>query len=280
MFSNQSKIVAHIGFAALILIMLAAISIAYIQITNSQTHIDQLVQNQQIKINLVTTIHTTVQGRQEELIQIQHAQDPFERDQAFQRFTELASEHLMAREYLSTLLTEETEKIIFDKIIKLTAKASLTHRQLIDLIRVDEFDKAHDILVGKSFPAHNALLNLTRNFLEHEHQLSAHEIDLARNKFHNTIGLLLLMFVFAVFACIFIAVKVLRTIKHAENALFAQATLQSISDAVITTDATGKIIYTNGKALSLLDTNTSIAIGQQLTDALKHQNNCLIPNIT
>ncbi len=280
MFSNQSKIVAHIGFTALILIMLAAISIAYIQITNSQSHIDQLVQNQQIKINLVTTIHTTVQGRQEELIQIQHAQDPFERDQAFQRFTELASEHLMAREYLSTLLTEETEKIIFDKIIELTAKAAFTHRQLIDLIRADEFDKAHDILVGKSFPVHNTLLNLTRKFLEHEHQLSAHEIDLARNKFHNTIGLLLLMFVFAVFACIFIAVKVLRTIKHAENALFAQATLQSISDAVITTDATGKIIYTNGKALSLLDTNTSIAIGQQLTDALKHQNNCLIPNIT
>jgi diguanylate cyclase (GGDEF)-like protein/PAS domain S-box-containing protein len=280
MFSNQSKYFAHVGFAALILIMLAAISIAYIQITNSQTHIDQLVHNQHKKINLATIIYSTAQERQEELIQIQHLQDPFERDQAFQRFTQLASEHLLAREQLAALLTGKTEIIMLDKIIELTSQSAFTHRQLIDLVSSDEFDKAHDILIEQSFPIHNMLLNQTRKFLEHEHKMSDYEISLARKKFHKTIGLLLLMFVLAVFACIFIAITVLRKMKQAENALFAQSTLQSIGDAVITTDAAGKIIYTNGKALSLLDTDTSIVIGQPLTDALKHQNNCLIPSIT
>ncbi len=279
LFPTQSKLVIDGGFIALVLIIVAAISIAYAQISSNLARIDKIVNTQHLKINLATAIYSTTQERQEQLIQLQHAKDPFVRDAAFLQFTELASQHLNARKQLAKLITGENEKKMFDKIIELAGQSSLTHRQLIELVNNGEFDKAHDALVEQSFPVHSALLKQTRDFLKHEQYITEREINHARGDFRDTLGLLVLMLGFAVVTCIYIAITVTRRIKRADNLLFAQTTLESIGDAVITTDAAGRIIYTNGKALSLLKTKSSEVIGKKLSDALNHHNQCLIPDI-
>lgn len=280
MLSSQSKRVIASAFAVLLLILLAAISITYSQISSNLERFDKLVNAQHIKINLATSIFSTIQQQQASLIRIQYTQDAAKRNQRMSEFTRQASEDRQARRQLADLLTGNTEKKMFDNIIELTSQTSLNYRRLTELINDGKFEKAQDTLIEQSLPLHNALLKQTRDFLKHEQYMSDRVISQARNKFNHTLGLLVLMLVIATCTCIYIAITVARRIQQADNLLFAQATLESIGDAVITTDARGKIIYTNGKALSLLDTKSNNVIGQHLADMLNHHDQRLIADIT
>lgn len=278
--STRSKLVIDGAFAVLILIVFSVIFIAYSQISSNLSQIDQVINHQHRKIDLATAIYSTAEERQEQLIQIQHASDPFERDEALQRFSELASDHLLAREQLARLINGQTEKTMFGKIIELAGLSSLAHRELITLLSNNQSAESHEALVKKSFPAHSALLKQIRAFLEYEQLMSEREIEQARKRFDNVLSLLALMLIFAVFICIFIVISVTRRMKQADNMLFAQTTLESIGDAVITTNATGRIIYTNGKASSLLNIKVRELMGKQLSDAFQNGHQSLTPDIT
>lgn len=276
--SSLSKRLIYSAFAVLLLIILAAISIAYSQISSNLQRIDKLVSAQHTKINLATTIVSGIQ-QQETLMRIQHIQDAARRDQLVSEFIRQSSENRQARQQLAGLLTGNTEKEMFDNIIELASQTSLNHHRLIELFNDGGFETAQDILIEQSLPLHDALLKQTGEFLKHEQDMSARVISQARNKFNHTLGLLVLMLGLATCTCIYIAITVVQRVKRADNLLFAQATLESIGDAVITTDAHGKIIYTNGKALSLLDTKSYNVIGKHLADMLKHHDQRLIADI-
>jgi len=262
MFSNHSKYVVASGFAAIMVLMTAVIAVGYSRMTDSAHTIEQLVDVQNRKTNLVLAMYRAVRERSLLLLRMAHTADPFERDRYFLRAQEEASRYIAARQALSELLHRKEEKALYAKLRQLTTAATSLHQRVVDLLAEERPAEAMSVLVNEAIPARAKVLHLMEDMLEFQQRTTSEALAAARMAYRDTLHLLVLMILAALGIGLAITVVVIRKISKAEDALVAEVTLQSIDDAVITTDASGHISYINGKAAVLTGHPSEFAVGK------------------
>jgi diguanylate cyclase (GGDEF)-like protein/PAS domain S-box-containing protein len=180
-------------------------------------------------------------------------EDPFEKDEAFQRYKIYATEFVKAREQLQGMPLSEEERKTLQESLRLIAQTSAAQEKVVKLVESGDTLAAQRVLLEDVIPAQDKVFVQYSRLLDMQRNSTSQSMAEADASFRFATLFMLLSGAFAVLIVMGVTASVIRRTRGIENALFqekelAQVTLHSIGDAVITTDEKGRVDYLNHAA--------------------------------
>ena len=268
MFSDRSKYFIAGGFSAVMVLMLVVILIGYTQMTRIMQDSAQLVNKQTHKTHLVMMMYSSVRERSVSLLRMAIMDDPFKRDREYLHFNELATQYVINRDALSKLLESPREREFFQTLRTLAEASAPLQVQVVELLLEDRKKEAHALLKDKAIPRQQKMLSLLNEMLDNQELEVKNSVALSRRNDRDTALVMGLLIVSSALIGFAIIRFVVRKTAMAEQALIAKVAFESIGDAVITTNATGKVSYLNRQAQQLIGQDEKDVLGHLLDDVL------------
>jgi len=226
-------------------LMMAVVLVGYKQMSEIHNRMELIVNKYNAKTGHITTMYTAARERSISLLRMLDMDDPFDRDEEYIHFNKLATRFALARIELAKLGLDANEEAYSSEQYQLTQAAMPQLEDVAELLFNDRTPEATRLLLDSAIPAQDLVLEQLSRMLEYQERASKKSMEMANISYRETMLQIGLLALGAFIIGISIALFVIRRIERASDALFAQVTLESISDAVITTDATGKINYLN-----------------------------------
>ncbi|GEM_PF-3362072 len=268
MFSDRSRYVIVGGFSAVMLLMLTVILIGYTQMTQNMRLSERLVSNQTKKNNHVMLMYSAVRERSASLLRMVVSDDPFERDNEYLHFNALATQFVVNRDALYELLETRREKEFFQTQRMLTEASAPLQDQVAALLIDDHDEEAIALLRDRAMPAQQKVLVFLHDMLEWQEQEVKRAIARAYSSDRDTAVVMGFLVVVSALIALVIIRFVVRKTDLAEQALIAKVTFESIGDAVITTNVSGRISYLNRRAQQLTGWEEADVLGRPLDEVL------------
>ncbi len=266
MFSNHPKYVMLLGFIAVMLMMMAVVFVGYQQLSANNRSMETIVNNHNAKTGYIITMYVAARERSISLLRMLNMYDPFERDEEYLYYNKLATHFAVARIALSKLGFEGEEAEFSQEQYDLTQKAVPIMESVVELLINDETTEANRVFVEEAIPNQNLVLEQLSRMLEYQQLAAQQSLEDANTSYHSTI-IKVGSFALAAFIIgLSIAWSVIKYASRAKEAVFAQVTLESIGDAVITTDAAGNINYLNSLAEQMTGWAFKQAKGKAIID--------------
>lgn len=266
MFFNHSKNLVLIGFIAVMVLMIAVVSVGYKEMNDINRRMELIVNKYNAKTSYITTMYTAARERSISLLRMLDMEDPFDRDEEYLHFNKLATDFAIARIAMSELGFDEQETAYSDEQYELTRTAMPLLDQVVTLLFQDKPDEARAILLNQAIPAQDMVLVQLSSMLDYQDQAAKRSLQAANDSFKEAKLQILVLCIGAILIGILIAWFVISHASRARDALFAQVTLASIGDAVITTDEAGKINYLNPLAEKMTGWSFEKAAGKPVIE--------------
>ena len=266
MFFSHSKNLVLIGFIAVMVLMIAVVSVGYKEMNDINRRMELIVNKYNAKTSYITTMYTAARERSISLLRMLDMEDPFDRDEEYLHFNTLATDFAVARIAMAELGFDEQETAYSDEQYELTRNAMPLLDQVVTLLFQDRHDEARDILLNEAIPAQDKVLVQLSSMLDYQDQAAKRSLQAAKDSYKQAKLQILLLCFGAIFIGGLIAWFVISHASRARDALFAQVTLASIGDAVITTDEDGKINYLNPMAEKMTGWSYDKAAGKPVID--------------
>jgi signal transduction histidine kinase len=157
--TSSTKFGLFFGFSAMLSIVaiLTLIGIWW-GVGSLQSHLDTLVGKQINKIGLAVDMHNYARQRTHSIQRMILLDDPFDRDDEFLRFNSYGAKFVVARnEFLSHQLSAR-ERAVIDAQGKLSRQVVPLQREVVDLVAADDIEKAKYILMDKSLPIQDKVI--------------------------------------------------------------------------------------------------------------------------
>ena len=232
-----------------------------------QARMDSIVNQQNVKTELVVTMHNAARERSIALHRMALMADPFDRDTEYLYFRQMAWDFLQARSVLEKMALNNVEQEALKTSQKLTGAATTIQEEIYLLISEEKFTEANQRLLADALPTQNKVLAQFNTLLKHQRQAAREAAAAAELEYQQTFYSMIALGLLSVVSGIGIAIAVVRHSTSAERALFnekerAEVTLHSIADAVISTDAKGRIEFMNPIAEQLTGWRETQALGE------------------
>ena len=157
--TSSAKFGFFFGFSAMLSIfaVLTLIGVWW-GVGTLQTQLDTLVGDQVNKIRLAVNMRNYARQRTHSIQRMILLDDPFERDEESLRFNGYGAKFVVARnEFLSHKLSLQ-ERLVIEEQGKLSGQVVPLQREIVDLVAVDEIEKAKIILMEKSVPIQDKVI--------------------------------------------------------------------------------------------------------------------------
>jgi hypothetical protein len=138
MFSNQSKYLILVGFLAVMVLMVSVVLVGYKEMSDINRSMELIVNKYNAKTAYITTMYTAARERSIVLLRMLDMDDPFDRDEEYLHFNQLATKFASARIALRKLEFDETEAAYSDEQYELTQKAMPLLENVVDLLVKEE----------------------------------------------------------------------------------------------------------------------------------------------
>ncbi len=243
---TQTKYLISFGFSLSFGLFALVILLGVQQIDRTHDRIQSIVDKHNVKTGLIAQMMTAARERSLNLYHIVSINDAFERDDIFMEYHKHAAEFGFARTQLIKMKLSDQELALLNTQSRATYATVPIQEQVIDLVNADRIKQAYALLVNTAIPSQNRVIE-TLHKLSLLQQKSAEDIAIQNElRVKETNSLIVMLSFFALALSIFIAGSVTRRALRSENRLLikkelADITLQSIGDAVITTDKNGII---------------------------------------
>lgn len=260
-----------VGFLAVLLLLVLIAAIGLSRLSAINRHLSVIVNEHTFKKDLIETMRGAARERTVSLHRMAIMHDPFQRDDEYLRFRQLASDFALASSRLYTLSLTREERRLLDRAIDATQAAVPVQAQVRELIEDGKLTEANELLLTKALPLQNRVFEHFSRFLEVQQRSMRDAVEAAEREyrlaFYTMIGLGLL----SVTLGGLIAYFVVRRVNSAERALFsekerAEVTLGSVVDAVIATGADRCVEYMNPAAERLTGWSIEQARGCPIAD--------------
>ena len=283
---RHSKYAISLGFVLILSLLVAVAVIGLTRMTAIQSRMDSIVNQQNVKTELVAVMHNAARERSISLHRIALMKDAFDRDEDYLHFRAMAEDFLKARNALEKMQLSTVERAALASSRQWVQPATAIQENIYLLISEGNLAEANQRLLTEALPAQNRVLAQFTTLLNYQRQAVREAIQAAdfeyQRAFYSMIGLGLLSVGFG----IAIAIAVVRHTTRAERALFhekerAEVTLHSIGDAVISTDAEGRVEYMNPIAEQLTGWRHAMGRGQLIDtvfQVVNEQTRALIPS--
>ncbi|TCV85875.1 EAL domain-containing protein [Sulfurirhabdus autotrophica] len=264
------KSIVAIGFTLLLVVMLILAAVGLTSMANNNSRLEQTINEQNFKLSVVTSMRNIARERSLNLFMAISYDDPFQRDQALSKFRELASDFIALREQFEALNLDEEEKARFAEMQRSVRTASASQNQVATLIGNDNIAEAQKTMLNETIQEQHFVIQAYNKFVDLQTNKAKSAIDVANQANHFTYLIMFLLVIAALITGAFIALFVIRRIASIENALFtekefAEVTLHSIADGVITTDKNGEVTYINPVAERLTGWKATNATNQHIS---------------
>lgn len=271
MFKKNSRLLISVGFGAAVTLMLALTFIGISRMYMIKDELEAVVRKHNVQTELVSSMRTVARERVISLYAMAMLQDPFEKDEAYLRYKNLANDFVRARAQLEKMLLHEEEREALRQTLLLIAQASKFQEEVVAFVGKGETAAAHRTLLQEVIPEQNKIFVLYTRLLDMQRESTRQAILNADEQFRFATLFMLLSGATAVVLSMGIAAYVIGRTREIEEALFqekelAQVTLHSIGDAVITTNDQGLVDYLNTVAETLTGWSLAEARGKTLRE--------------
>jgi diguanylate cyclase (GGDEF)-like protein/PAS domain S-box-containing protein len=268
LFGNSKRIVL-LGFGLIICLLVALTIVAGLHVAATNRRMDAIVNVQNAKMELAATMRNAARERSIILYTSIILNDPFLMEDSVFKMANLAGEFIQARETLLAMNLTPEERAVLDRQGELSNVSVPLQRQTMERIQQGSIGEAKELLLRAVREQEKVLeqLDLLVSIQRDATRRGVAEAEASNQRAYWFMALLGLA---AVGLGLGTARFVVRRTAAFEDALhqekeLAQVTLQSIGDAVITTDVKGRVEYLSPLAEVLTGWTAAKAIGQPLT---------------
>ncbi len=266
---KQSRWLLLVAFGGVLgLFVLTILSGSYYAYQNN-ARLEAITNTLNVKDELVDTMYTAARERSLLLYSMLLSGDAFVRDQMHLEFNNHGGRFARARLKLLTMALSRDEKKLLDQQAAITKENVPRQNLIVDLIFDDKLDRAHRLLTEQAVPQQNKVLALLSQLKSMQQKKIDELVTIARQSRQQTLVIIGLLGGLAISLSLFIAWYIIGKISRMENNLFmekrlAQITLDSIGDAVLTTDNQGRITSFNHIAEQITACTASEAISMPI----------------
>ncbi|KPK37365.1 MAG: hypothetical protein AMJ69_11770 [Gammaproteobacteria bacterium SG8_47] len=255
--SDKTRSILIPSFAAVLGLMILLTAIGVTIIHSNYQRLETVVNSHNVKFDLITRMRTAARERTVSLQKMLTLEDPFARDEEWMRFNGYGGEFAAARAaLLSRDLTEQEQRLLMQQG-EMVALVGPLQVQIAEQILTGQTDSAHKMLVEKAIPAQDKTFTILSTLLEMQQQAAERSVSSAHT-YHDgarvaMIGLAVLVMLLTFGIATYVISRTTQTERRlAAEKERAQVTLHAIGDAVITTDAHGRVEQMNAAAASLV----------------------------
>ncbi len=264
-----ARFVLAVGFAALLLLMLALTAIGVIYMDRAQQRVDGIVSDHMKKIALTNQMYWAARERTVSLQKMGLMTDAFERDEQWMRFNGYAGDFIEARHALRTMGLSAQEQALLDQQIAGTSIAVPLQEEVVSLILAERNEEARVLLVEGAIPAQDRVIEVLNALRQLQERSAEAGLQQTRRDYRAAQIWTIVVSGAVIVIALLVAFVVIRETRKADRALRrekerAQVTLFSIGDAVIRADRLGRAEYLNPVAERMVGWRTEAAHGVPL----------------
>ena len=199
--------------------------------------------------------------------------DPIAISEELAHFIGLAGKYNSKWRELNNLPMDAAEALLLDQQGKLIVQNSKRQTDISNLIRDQYYDQAKHELLRDVLPTQSRVFALTEKLTSLQEVASRSAVDKARKIYNHIMFSIITLAVTILVVLIVVSSKVSKRLHKTENDIHYEkersiTALDSIADAVITTDASGVVDQLNQAATRLIGISTGADIHQPLDNYL------------
>lgn len=269
----KSNLWLLLGFAASFGFGIATLVYGLQQLERNLATVNEIIQIQTVKVNLLTSMRGSARERSLCLFNMVNLDDPFERDAWFLEFNKFGARFAQARAQLLQMSPNAEELKILEQQGRLSGITIPIQNRIVELVQQFDIEPARKLLIEQAIPRQNevfAEIGKYQQLLSED--INANVAEIKQNQ-KNATRMIILFGSGAVLIGIMLAIYVFRKMSSNANQLYvekelAQVTIDSIGDAVITTDAGCNIRFMNPEAQRLTGWSLADSVNLPLTNIL------------
>ncbi|NOZ38409.1 MAG: diguanylate cyclase, partial [Gammaproteobacteria bacterium] len=235
------------------LMILLCIGIGFFSISQSNhahQDLDTVIERISIKLELIKTMHTAARERSLNLYMMITENDPFKRDDAYMQFNQQATEFSIAYNKFRDMNLSAKEQHLLEQQAEASNYTVPIQHQVVQLALEGKLKQARQLMTSETIQAQNKVIKYIAQLQQLQHESIAEIKTLAAQSNQHTKNILYILISLALLLGIAIAIYTTRRIRRIEKNItqekeLAQVTLQSVGDAVITTDNRGYVQFIN-----------------------------------
>ncbi len=271
--SRSSRLLVG-AFALVWLLMAGLVLLGLYALEDNNQRLEKVVYEHNRKLELALALRGIPEDRALLVYEMILSPDPFVRDELMLRFRELASTYVQKRDQLRSFPLAPEEGAALQAAQDKARESTRLMEEVVELALEGREAKARTLLIDRTVPIQHQARKLFGKFAEYQARSSEAAVGTARIAFRRAYLMTGLIGGMALLLGLLVSARVIRRIARAERALArekerAEVTLHSIGDAVITTDAAGRIDHLNAMAERLTGWTTAEAQGQMAEDVYR-----------
>jgi PAS domain S-box-containing protein len=233
-------------------------------------HLDVITGKYNAKTDIIFSMRHIVRERALSTYAMFVMDDPFQREEEYQRFTNMAGEFIQLRDHLIQLGLTEKERIALDGVLEQVREYQPLHARLVDRITHEQTDGIREEILNHDLLRQRDMLDRLDKMVDMERSESRAAAVQASDEYRSAYLVMMLLTAAAIAFGLLVAGYVVRRARLIESALaqekeHAEITLHSVGDAVIAADAQGKVSYLNPAAEQMTGWRSEEARGQPLS---------------
>ena len=273
MIDNRTRATLIIAFSIMLVFILALTSAGGYLLVSGIQRVEEVVTQNIRKSELISDMRIAGRLRSLTLSQMLLIDDPFDREEEYDRFNEFGTEFILARNALVKIALSKKEKDIFKASSPLSIKIGRIQKEIIAYIDDQNFIKGKTLQVKGSIPLQRQTDILFKQLQNLQRTGTAVAVKESLEEFRGSLYLLLGMSLFILLAIAIIGRFVVIYTGNSERRLFkqkeqAETVLHAITDGVISCDVAGKVISINEAAENLTGLMRSSVQGFSLQSVL------------
>ncbi len=220
--SANSKYRILIGFAAVIVLMVAVAAMGIMRMAENNRGMKTIVDEHNVKTRLLIEMHVAGRDRSILLLRMLITDDPFERDEDYMKYSALASKFIRARKQFSSMLLSKHEHILLQEQGVLIKKVEPLQDEVMRLILDGNIENARSILINKAIPEQDAAMAKLTQMLEQQQQSARNAMLASNQSYERTVIAIGVLSFFSIIIAVMVAFFVMRKTTEAEIVLFSQ----------------------------------------------------------
>lgn len=264
---DSTKTILRIGFGVSLGMMFTVALIALSVLHTSSKRIEQLVNANNTKSNLIHQMRSAARERTVNLQNMLILDDPFRQDEEWMLLNANGAAFAEARLRLLDMDLTPQEQALLIEQADLTRSVAALHLRIAELIMTGDKTRASVLLEEEAMPGQQETFERLSRLLAIQSEGAAQAVQEAERNYRSTLIATLVLMLGITGLSVLIARFVTRRTTEAQDRLYAateyaQVTLHSIGDGVITTDAAGNIEQLNDEARRLTGWDAREASGR------------------
>lgn len=266
---TRTTLTIFFGFLAITLILTVLGTIGFVRVYELNTQLREAAQERAYKVNLVEDMLSAGHARFEIAFVLYASNDSTERMRAQRRYVDFVADFDAAREGLIALGISAEEERLMGRVDEVIARIKDVDAKAAQIVAGGGTGSAIWVSVTDVLKINEQLDVALRRLLEYQRIAGFREVADASTQNQESYRFVLLLFGIALGASVLVGWWVTRVIGRTEGALFeekelVEATLNGLSEGVITVNLQGDIEYLNPAAERLTGWRLADARGQAL----------------